>query len=127
MRRTALIASIALGVAAGGAGQASAKVRVLDNYCSPSGDFCSTVVRSNGRIKLELRTFSFQGPYTLCVRAPGALAECHDYVLTPDKHNVYQDRVDFARNFVHAAKGRYVVTWKRAELRIGKPLKFRRS
>lgn len=38
---------------------ALAKQHVVDSYCSPSGDYCTAVVRSHGRVKLVLRTFPF--------------------------------------------------------------------
>jgi hypothetical protein len=52
----------------------SARQHQVDSYCSLSGDYCTGVLRAGGRIKLLIRTFSFLGPYILCVRPPGSLA-----------------------------------------------------
>ncbi|HEX7244071.1 MAG TPA: hypothetical protein VF245_00725 [Solirubrobacterales bacterium] len=100
--------------------------RVLDSHCSPSGDYCTAVVRSRGRIKLVLRTFSFRGSYELCVRPPGLPRECKSFRLFATRHGIYASRVDLARNFVTSRRGRYAVSWRYEGFRVGPALHFRK-
>lgn len=104
----------------------SARMRAIDSYCSPTGDFCTYVARSGGRIKLVVRTFSFRGRYKLCVKPPRRSRQCHSYRLIPRRHGIYASRIDFARHFSHRASGRYTVSWHQSGFRIGPPLHFRK-
>jgi hypothetical protein len=105
---------------------ASARTRAIDSYCSPTGDFCTYVARSGGRVKLVLRTFSFRGRYRLCVKPPRHSRQCRSYRLVARRHGIYASRIDFARHFFHRASGRYTVSWHLSGSRIGPPLHFRK-
>jgi hypothetical protein len=105
---------------------AGAKEKIVDHYCSPSGDYCTYVFREHGRIKLTIRTFSFTGPYTLCVKPPGECRECNTYRLTTLKFGIKASRIDFARNYFHRRGGSYSVSWHSEGFRIGPSLHFRR-
>ncbi len=79
-------------------------------------------------LKLVIRTFSFTEPYDLCVDPPGGHArECNTYPLKAVKHGIFASRIDFARNYFHAADGRYTVTWHAFGNRLGKALHFSRG
>lgn len=95
----------------------------IESYCSPqTGDFCIVVAKRDGRIKLELATFSFRG-YTLCVRGP-ADKTCIDRQLRDDGQGLFTDRVDFERKFGSQGPGRYKAVWKVEGGRIGPALAF---
>jgi hypothetical protein len=104
---------------------ASAGQHQVDSYCSPSGDYCTGVIRADGRIKLLVRTFSFLGPYILCVRPPGEPRECNSYPLAELKFGIHASRVDFVRHYSHFRHGRYAVSWHSEGFRIGPTLHFR--
>jgi hypothetical protein len=125
MRRTFLPLLAACACLLASPAPASAE-RVLDSYCSPSGDYCTVVVRSHGRIKLVLRTFSFRGSYELCVRPPGLSRECKSFRLFATRHGIYASRVDLARNFASSPRGRYAVSWRYEGFRVGRALHFRK-
>ena len=110
-------------VAAGGvAGATSASAGVLDSYCSPSGDYCTAVAKRDGRIKLEVRTFSFQ-EYLVCVTGPAG-TDCLQARADSDGRGLYSDRIDAERRFPQGT-GRYTARWKVSGSFLGPKLHFR--
>jgi hypothetical protein len=105
---------------------ASAKIRTLDSYCSPSGDYCTAVQRRDGRVNLLIRTFSFRGRYRLCVRPPGGRRECRSFKLVATRHGIFASRIDLSRNFSLRARGRYAVSWRKGRTKLGPTLHFRK-
>lgn len=100
--------------------------RTVDSYCSPSGDYCTAVMRSKGTVGLVLRTFSFSSNYKLCVEPPDGDRECGYFSLTKGKHGVYASRVDFRGSFFSHGRGRYKVGWYyEGKTRLGPPLYFK--
>ena len=61
---------------------AAAKV----SYCSPTGDYCTSVAKLKGVRYLRISTFSFTGRVKICVRA-----ECR-YVNTPSTNGELAER-----------------------------------
>ena len=53
-----------------------AAAQARPNYCSPTGDYCTSVVQRGGKITLRLATFSFRGPARLCVTGPDGGTDC---------------------------------------------------
>lgn len=98
--------------------------RVLDSYCSPSGDFCTSVSVVNGRVRLKIGTFSFDGPYMLCVRGPRN-KRCHSFRLSSG--DIHSDRVDWAHNFPSGEPGNYHASWRKFGLRLGPILTWTES
>lgn len=110
------------------AAQAGAPSRVLDSYCSPSGDYCTSIARSaKGKIVLGLRSFAFTDKYKLCVEAPVRQQprEC-GYFWTVDRGNgLYVSNVVMRDHFFFKGAGRYRITWWYGDgNRLGKPLSF---
>jgi hypothetical protein len=98
----------------------------LDTYCSPSGDLCTGVFERDGRIKLQIHTFSLRGHYHLCVRQPNHDVRCHRFRL--ERHGkIYKDVVDWARNFPHGQSGHYRVRWFKLYNHLGPALQFSRT
>lgn len=100
-----------------------ARAGTIDSYCSPTGDFCTAVTKRDGRVKLELATFSFQD-YAACVRGPAG-KKCIDRHMDADGGDLFSDRIDVARKFAADVPGRYKAAWKFEGSRIGPPLHFR--
>jgi hypothetical protein len=125
-RRSILILAILIALLTIMSSPAGAKAKLVDSYCSPSGDYCTYVLREHGRVKLAIRTFSFAGPYSLCVKPPGQHRECNSYRLANLKFGTKASRIDFGRNYFHRSRGRYSVSWHSEGFRIGPALHFRR-
>lgn len=130
MKRSLLALCVCLSAIAASplAAQAGAPSRVIDSYCSPSGDYCTSITRSaKGRIVLSLRTFAFTDKYKLCVEAPvrQQAREC-GYWSPRDKGNgLYVSNVVMRDHFFFKGPGRYRVTWWYGDgNRLGKPLSF---
>jgi hypothetical protein len=130
LKRSLLVLSICVAALSASplAAQASASSRVLDSYCSPSGDYCTSITRSaKGKIVLSLRTFALTDKYKLCVEAPVRKEprEC-GYWWTKDKGNgLYVSKVLMRDHFFFKGPGRYRITWWYGDgNRLGKPLSF---
>lgn len=101
-----------------------AQAKVVDSYCSPSGDFCLSVKKGDRAVRMQIATFSFSGEYALCVEPPAGGRDCDKFELRR-RGDIYEDSVSLAGNFPDRASGRYSVTWKLSGGKIGKTLHFR--
>ncbi|MFI5123220.1 MAG: hypothetical protein ACHQJ5_10025 [Vicinamibacteria bacterium] len=121
----ALIAATAIGVLAAPAVGASERRSTLDSYCSPTGDYCLGIKYKpkGGRVKLEISSLAFSGPYKLCVRGPQQ-KNCKQFSLT-ESGDGYADKVDWESNFGTQGDGTYLVTWKLNGTKLGKTLGFK--
>ena len=119
---TSLLAAAASALLLAFAGTASAKL--LDSYCSPSGDYCTSVVQKHGRVKLHFGTFNFRGHYRVCVRGPHRTRVCHSSKLRHHRYDIYSDQIDWARRFPHRTDGTYHVSWYKG-VKVSPTLKFR--
>lgn len=102
---------------------AGASGAVRDRYCSPTGDYCTSALRSGDAVKLRLSTFSFSGRYRLCVKPPGRAATCKSFPLRP-RSGMWVSSVTWYRSFPTRGSGRYTVTWHYGGVRLGPPLSF---
>jgi hypothetical protein len=109
----ALIAALAV------AAPAAAKV----SYCSPSGDFCTSVAKLNGVRYLRISTFSFTGRVKICVRDPSAARVCHSFRLQK-AGSLYQVRIIWKRHYPNRGPGAYRVTFFWGTTRLGPALTF---
>ncbi|HEU5063456.1 MAG TPA: hypothetical protein VFT79_09940 [Solirubrobacterales bacterium] len=100
----------------------SASAGVVDSYCSPTGDYCTGILREGGRVKLSISTFSFTGAYELTVKLPGVCRQTKTFRLRSKPHGIYSSRIDFARNFSCDGPGRYAVTWSWQGSQLGPAL-----
>lgn len=107
------------------AAQANKGDQVLASYCSPSGDYCTGIVKAKGEIYLTVRTFSFKDKYKVCVDPPGYRRECsYFFSLTAGKHGIYASRENLGKTFPLEYTGEYKVTFFYGDARLGKPLRF---
>ena len=96
---------------------------VIDSYCSPTGDYCTSVLKHGGGIKLRIATSSFSGHYRLCVE--GRAKVCHNYVVKRHRGDAfYSDGIYWARVYPHRLSGRHRVSWYRRGVRLGPRLSF---
>lgn len=120
----------ALAVAAGltcFAASAAAAPNWVDQYCSPTGDYCTGLIRSQGRMTSDLSTFSFTGMYQLCVNPPRAAKQCSMFRLRHVDHGILRGRVALSRHFDLRRRGRYSVSFHWSGYRIGHTLHFRKG
>jgi hypothetical protein len=98
---------------------------VVDSHCSPTGDYCTGIFRPHGQITFKLATFSFSGPYRLCVNRVGPPERrCHRFHL--EHHGgLYTDKVGWKGHFADHSPGRYRVSWYAIGSRLGPALTFR--
>jgi hypothetical protein len=113
----ALVLAVLLTVAA------AASSAFRDNYCSPTGDYCTSAERSGGAVKLRLSTFSFSGRYRLCVKPTRRAATCKTFPLRRQKGQ-WVSNVTWYKNFPNQGTGLYTVTWRYGGVRLGPPLTF---
>ena len=106
--------------------EASAKTKIIDSYCSPSGDFCQGVIRKNGRIKLVMDQFPLRGKFQLCVKPPRQSQSCNKFRWRKKKGSLYRRGVDFASNYPSRQKGLYKVSWRSSGSKVGETLRFRK-
>ena len=94
------------------------------SYCSPSGDFCTSVTRLKGIRYLRISTFSFTGRVKICVRDPTAARVCHTFRLRKTGQ-LYQVKLIWKRHYPNRGAGTYLVTFLLGSTRLGPVLSFK--
>ena len=119
----ALLVSLAVTVPAASAGEAAPR----DSYCSPTGDYCTSVKKQGGERFLRIGTFSFTGRYRLCVTPPEGGRTCRGFTLKAEEAGIYGSRVRWGAHFPDGGPGLYRVAWRKFGNRLGPRLGFRRG
>lgn len=104
------------------AGPAAAR----SSYCSPTGDYCVSARNKGSDVLLRIGTFSFQGRYRLCVRAPNGEATCRRFRLFETRDGIYASSKGWSRHFPNEGKGIYRVRWQYGGSNLGPRLSFLR-
>jgi hypothetical protein len=100
--------------------------RVRSSYCSPSGDFCTSVTKSGGDVLLRIGTFAFSGRYTLCVIPPRGPRVCKRFRLRAGRFGIHKSTVSWRRQYPNQGRGLYRVRWRKSGANLGPRLGFRR-
>lgn len=98
-----------------------ADAALLSGYCSPTGDYCTSVSRTNaGKYILGINTFSFRGRYTLCARhvATGN-RQCKRFRLRTSDGDIYKSNINFRRQFRPTFRGKWCATWRKFGGKLG--------
>lgn len=122
MRKLMTVATVALAAVAMAAPAAEAR----SGYCSPSGDYCTSVSRPNGKVLLRIGTFSFSGKVRLCVRPPRGDATCKLFRLRRSGGGILAASKGWAKHFPDRGKGTYRVRWQKFGGNLGPALTFKR-
>ena len=93
-------------------------------YCSPTGDFCTSVVRLKGVRYLRISTFSFTGRVKICVRDPTAARVRHSFRLRKTAGGVYQVKLIWKRHYPNRGAGTYRASFFLGATRLGPVLAF---
>ena len=106
---------------------AHAASTVVDSYCSPSGDYCTLILKkADGSIVFSIRAFAnYFGQATACVKKE--TRACHS--TAPRKHNgLYFWNIRRSGNYPNEGPGEYKVRWRDTGGNpIGPALYFRRG
>ena len=89
---------------------ASAASRVLDSYCSPSGDYCTYVTKKDsGKILFQIRAFAnYFGRSQACVTKDSRVCQGR----SPHRqHDLYVWSISWQGNYPNQGTGRYRVRW----------------
>lgn len=126
IRKVIVLASLVLLVLVPVAPSASAAT-VVDSYCSPSGDYCTSVIKKqNGTIAFRIRAFAnYWGAATACVRKQTRV--CHTRQPVQDSHGIFIWRISWQDNYPDQGPGKYTVAWRADGGRIGHLLHFHRG
>jgi hypothetical protein len=116
--RAAVLAAVALSALV-----LAAPAVAKETYCSPSGDFCTSVAKLKGVRYLRLSTFSFAGRVQICVKAPVGTAVCHRFRLTRSG-SLYRVKLIWKRHYPNRGPGTYRVTFMWMKTLLGPPLTF---
>jgi hypothetical protein len=93
-------------------------------YCSPTGDYCTSVTKLKGVRYLQVGTYSFRGRVKICVKDPTAARICHSFRLTRSGP-VYAVKVLWKRHYPNRGAGIYRATFFYGTTRLGPALTFR--
>jgi hypothetical protein len=125
LRRTSRgIAALAAGMLLLALAALPSQAKVVDGYCSRTGDYCTSVVDRAGETFLGISTFSFTGRYRLCTRTEeGADRKCKRFRLRKDG-DTYRSFVKFSRHFSPQGTDRYCASWHKLGSRLGPRICF---
>ena len=105
------------------AAPASAEAR--NSYCSPTGDYCTSVTNRAGSHVLRLATFSFRGRVRVCVEPPRGAGTCKRFLIRKGKAGIYVSSVRWEAHFPDRGPGTYRVRWRKFGSTLGPALAFR--
>jgi hypothetical protein len=117
VRRLVLVAVVL--AAAVLAPTAAAKV----TYCSPTGDFCTSVKKLKGIRPFRITSFAFNGRVKICVGAPKGGPVCHSFRLTK-QGPAYGLSIRWLRHYPYRGPGTYRVSFFLGSTRLGPVLSF---
>lgn len=102
-----------------------AKEKAVDTYCSPTGDYCTEVVRKKGSYFFKLVTFAHRGKARFCAQPKGRRKTCRRTKLRNDGDGVYLARINWNRKFPSKGSARRKVTVFAQGSRLGRALSFK--
>jgi len=94
-------------------------------YCSPTGDYCTSVQRHRNDFHLRLGTFSFRGSVDICVIPPRGGTTCRSFTLRRRSHGIYAVGVHWRHHFPSKGAGTYRVRFRASGGKLGPRLSFR--
>jgi hypothetical protein len=98
---------------------AAAKV----SYCSPSGDYCTSVKKVNSVRFLSVTSFAFGGRVKICVRDPKGGRVCRAFRLAKSGP-AYVLNIRWRRHYPDRGAGTYRVSFFLGAQRLGPVLAF---
>jgi hypothetical protein len=114
---------VAIALAVLGALATAAPAAAKTTYCSPTGDYCTSVAKVKGVRYFRLTTFSFSGRVRICVKDPTGARRCHGFRLE-NGGQMYSLNVLWKRHFPNRGRGTYRVSFFLGTTRLGPVLSF---
>jgi len=111
LTKTLLAVALAAGVSLTAVPAASAASTVVDSYCSPSGDYCTLILKkTDGSIVFSIRAFAnYFGQATACVKKD--TRSCHS--TSPRKDGgLFFWNIRRQGNYPNEGPGQYKVRWR---------------
>jgi hypothetical protein len=103
---------------------APGEAKLIDGYCSPTGDYCTSAVDRSGKTFLGITTFSFTGKYRLCTRLEdGGDPNCKRFRLKKSG-DTFRSFVKFSKHFASHGSDRYCASWHKFGARLGPEVCF---
>lgn len=103
---------------------APAAAEVLDNYCSPSGDYCTRIVeKASGTIVFKIDAFAnYFGPAEACVTKDTKVCRTR---RPQERGGLFRWTITWQGHYPDEGPGRYTLKWRDEGQRIGRALHFR--
>jgi len=100
---------------------------LLDSYCSPSGDYCTFVVKKDGgAIVFKIRAFAnYFGKAEPCVTKETRV--CHSRRPHLEAHGIFVWSIRWQGNYPNQGEGEYTMAWRDEGALIGHRLHFMRG
>jgi hypothetical protein len=96
-----------------------------NRYCSPTGDYCISATKEDGKRKLQVTLAAkYFDHYRLCVTAPDSTIVCHTFAIRRFGTDVYGSSISWGQHFPHKGPGAYEVNWRQGGHRLGRELGF---
>lgn len=121
VRRALPTAALAIALLA-----SAAPAQAATSYCSPTGDYCTTVAKAKRAPVLRLVTFSYRGKVRVCVKPPRGRGTCKRFPLRKRENGIYVSSVRWGKQYPRRGRGLYRVRWQKNGNQLGRPLTFRR-
>lgn len=92
---------------------APAAAQARSGYCSSSGDVCYSAAKVKGVVRLQLGTFSFDGPVRVCVVAPARRGrDCKTFRLRSGSRGINAVNAKWSAHFPRRGAGTYRVLFR---------------
>ena len=101
----------------------TASAAAKESYCSPTGDYCTSVAKLKGVRYLRIGTFSFTGRVKICVKDPTAARVCRSFRLT-GSGGMWEVKLIWKRHYPNRGPGTYRVIFFYGT-RLGPALDFK--
>jgi hypothetical protein len=95
-----------------------------NNWCSKSGDYCTSTKKVKDKRKLQLRSFVHTGRVKICVTAPDDSEICKRAKLRKNDHDIYIGSKNWAKVYPDGGSGAYDVVFLWHGNKLGPTLGF---
>ncbi len=95
-----------------------------NNWCSETGDYCTSAREVDDTRKLQVRSFVHTGKVKICVTAPDDSKVCKRAKLRKNRHDIYVASKNWNRVFPDGGHGKYEVVFRWRGDKLGPTLGF---
>jgi hypothetical protein len=95
-----------------------------NNWCSQTGDYCTSTREVNDKRKLQLRSFVHTGKVKICVTDPDDSEVCKRAKLRKNSHDIYVGSKNWGEVYPDGGHGAYEVVFRWRGDKLGPTLGF---